>query len=162
MSMFEDKPKSKKPLFVQLKEFVLSWTIVELSLSWVLGNIACQFIASLVEDIIFPFFGLNELSVLTLTINGVVISYGKTLASASAFALVLIIAFVTIKLVYHLRRQGHIKDDEEPDEYLELLQEMRDLLVQMNERSESYANSHEVKSKEAVEPVSYIEDGSDK
>ena len=137
MSMFEDKPKSKKSIFAQLKEFVLSWTVVELSLSWILGNIASQFFGSLVEDIIFPFFGLNELSALTLTINGVVISYGKTLAGASAFALVLIIAFVTIKLVHHLRRQQHIKDEEEPNETAELLKEMRDLLVQMNEREKA-------------------------
>ena len=162
MSMFEDKPKSKKPLFMQLKEFVLSWTVVELSLSWVLGNIAAQFFGSLVEDIIFPFFGLDELSELTLTINGVLISYGKTLASASAFALVLVIAFATIKLVHHLRRQQHIKDEEEPDEGLEILRQMRDLLAEMNERGEAHANGHEAKAEENAELVSYTEDGSDK
>ena len=134
MSMLSDKKKNKTFL-EELKEFALSWDIVEMALSWVLGTIAWELISSIIGDILFPFFGIDEMSDATLTINGVVINYGSTLSVFIGFIFVVLLTFGFVKLVQHLRTQGAMREEEdEPSEEAELLKEMRDLLIEIKEQ----------------------------
>ena len=134
MSMLSDKKKNKT-FIEELKEFALSWDIVEMALSWVLGTIAWELISSIIGDILFPFFGIDEMSDATLTINGVVINYGSTLSVFIGFIFVVLLTFGFVKLVQHLRTQGAMcEEEDEPSEEAELLKEMRDLLIEIKEQ----------------------------
>ncbi len=133
MSLFSEK-KDKKPFWDEFKDFALSFSIADMALGWVLGSAAWELIGSIIVDVLFPFFGLSEISVATLTINGVTISYGSTLSIMIGFIFVLLIAFIYVKLIQHLHRKGSIVEEKETDENTELLREMRDLLQEMNER----------------------------
>ena len=117
----------------EFKEFILRGNVLDLAVAVVIGAAFGRIVDSLVENIIMPSIALlfgdtdfaSDWSYMGIT-------YGVFIQAVVDFLIIAAAIFVFIKVVNKLTRERFVAEEEE-DEQLVLLREIRDALVEENE-----------------------------
>jgi large conductance mechanosensitive channel len=124
-------------LIKEFKAFAMKGNVVDMAVGIIIGAAFGKIVSSLVSDVIMPPIGLliggldfSQLSITLSTSPLVVIKYGVFINTMIDFTIVAFAIFMMIKALNRLKK----KQDEapapppHPDEKVELLIEIRDLL----------------------------------
>lgn len=113
----------------EFKEFINRGNLVDMAVAFVLGTAFASLVTSFTDDILMQvvamIVGKPDFSSLSLTINDAQIRYGAFLNAIIAFLIVAVAMFMVVKAYNLLRKEA---DDDETDEQIELLTEIRDAL----------------------------------
>lgn len=123
-----------KLMLQEFKEFILRGNVLDLAVAVVIGAAFGRIVDSLVENIIMPSIALlfgdtdfaSDWSYMGIT-------YGVFIQAVIDFLIIAAAIFVFIKVVNKLTRERFVAEEEE-DEQLVLLREIRDALVGENEK----------------------------
>jgi large conductance mechanosensitive channel len=124
-------------VLVEFREFLLRGNVVDLAVAVVIGAAFGAVVTALVADIITPIiaaiFGQPDFSNLDFTINDSRFLYGDFLNALISFVTIAAaIFFIVVKpmnLLMERRRRNEVPPTPAPDEDVELLREIRDLLA---------------------------------
>lgn len=131
-----------KKTFNEFKEFISRGNIIDLSVGVIIGGAFGKIVTSLVNDILMPLIGVIigglDFTNLSFKVKDATISYGMFIQNLVDFIIVAACIFVFIKLISKLtskkEEQEEVKEEIKKDEQIILLEEIRDLLKQNNER----------------------------
>ena len=130
----EDAKKLKKGVN-DFKEFISRGNVVDMAVGVIIGGAFGKIVSSLVNDILMPAIGVLigglDFSSLSFKIENATIAYGSFIQSIVDF---LIIAFCIFLMVKFFEKFKHEEEKEEPkkEEYIVLLEEIRDELKKKN------------------------------
>lgn len=113
----------------EFKDFINEGNLVEMAVAFVLGTAFAGLVSSFTDDILMQilaiFGGTPDFSALTVTINDAEIFYGSFLNAVVAFLIIGFAMFVVVKTYNRFKRE---QVEEEVDEQIQLLTEIRDAL----------------------------------
>ena len=120
-------------MIAEFKAFAMRGNLLDLAVAFVLGVAFAALITSFVDDILMQIiaaiFGEANFSTLSFTLNNSEIRYGSFLTALVIFVQVALALFLVLKFVEHLRREDTDEEIVAPPEDIELLREIRDVLV---------------------------------
>jgi len=135
------KNQGKKTLN-EFKEFISRGNIIDLSVGVIIGGAFGKIVTSLVNDILMPLIGVVigglDFTSLSFKVKDATISYGAFIQNLVDFLIVAACIFAFIKLISKLttkkEEQEEVVEEIKKEEHILLLEEIRDLLKQNNER----------------------------
>ncbi len=114
----------------EFKEFINKGNLVDMAVAFVLGTAFAALVKSFTNDILMQvvavIFGKPDFSSLSITVNHSVIRIGSFINASISFLIVAAAMFAVVKGYNHLRKD--LADEEEVDEQVQLLTEIRDSL----------------------------------
>ena len=120
-------------MIAEFKAFAMRGNLLDLAVAFVLGVAFAALITSFVDDILMQIiaaiFGEANFSTLSFTLNNSEIRYGSFLTALVIFVQVALALFLVLKFVERLRREDTDEEIVAPPEDIELLREIRDVLV---------------------------------
>ncbi|WP_141693928.1 large conductance mechanosensitive channel protein MscL [Methyloligella halotolerans] len=138
----------------EFKEFALRGNVVDMAVGIIIGAAFSTIVKSLVDDVIMPPIGVVtggvDFSDLFIALDGEsyqslavareagapTINYGLFINSVISFAIVAFVLFLLIKGMNHLRRKQEDESNQDvpAPKDIQLLEEIRDALVEANQR----------------------------
>ncbi|EMR06446.1 Large-conductance mechanosensitive channel [Bhargavaea cecembensis DSE10] len=123
-------------MWKDFKEFAFKGNVLDLAVAVVIGAAFGKIVSSLVENIITPLIGILvggiDFTGLKLTVGKAEVTYGIFLQHVFDFLIIAFAIFMVLRLLTKLKREKEEEVVEEPEEELnvqeELLREIRDLL----------------------------------
>lgn len=123
-------------MWKEFKEFAFQGNMIDLAVAVVIGAAFNAIVTSLVDHIITPIIGMLaggvDFTGLSITLGDAEIMYGSFIQSFVDFLIISFSIFIAIRFFNKLKRNKDEEVEEETDEQLELLTEIRDLLKQQN------------------------------
>lgn len=147
--MEEVDVKAKKAVEKEIGEFrkfISRGAVLDMAIGVIIGGAFSRIVSSLVDDIFMPLLGVVlgglDFSGLSIKIGDASIMYGSFIQSIVDFLIIALCIFVMVKVVSKIRDKAdkklgveHKKEEKKKDEQVILLEEIRDLLKQQNEKS---------------------------
>ncbi|MEJ8778198.1 large-conductance mechanosensitive channel protein MscL [Pseudogracilibacillus sp. ICA-222130] len=116
----------------EFKEFIAQGNVLDLAIGIIIGAAFGEIVNSLVDNIIMPIVGLFmggiDFTGLSIQIKDAEIAYGMFIQNVVSFFIIAFSIFLFVKLINKLRRKKDEEAEEEVDENIQLLSEIRDLL----------------------------------
>lgn len=130
--------KKGTKVFSEFKNFISKGNVIDLAVGVIIGSAFGKIVTSIVEDILMPIIGIIiggiDFSNLSITVDKAVINYGKFIQNVIDFLIVAICIFFFVKVVEKLNRKKEEVAEEKKDEQIVLLEEIRDLLKEKNNK----------------------------
>jgi large conductance mechanosensitive channel len=125
----------------EFKDFISKGNVVDLAVAVIIGGAFALIVKAFTENLLMPIIGIvggrPTFDDYTLTINSSVIRYGSFLTAVVNFLIIAFALFIVVKALekaQNLRKKGAEEEEAEATE-IELLTEIRDLLVAQNEQA---------------------------
>lgn len=116
----------------EFKDFVLRGNVLDLAVGVIIGAAFTALVKSLVDNLINPLIGMfvqnTALAHLSVTIGKTKFTYGAFLNDVINFVITAFVIFMLIKIINKIFPKKEEVVQEEKNEELETLQEIRDLL----------------------------------
>lgn len=116
----------------EFKDFVLRGNVFDLAVGVIIGAAFTALVKSLVDNLINPLIGMfvqsTALAHLSVTIGKTKFTYGAFLNDVINFVITAFVIFMLIKIINKIFPKKEEVVQEEKNEELETLQEIRDLL----------------------------------
>ncbi|KRM43519.1 large-conductance mechanosensitive channel protein MscL [Lentilactobacillus parafarraginis] len=123
-------------MWKEFKEFISRGNVIDLAVGVIIGGAFTAIVTSLTTNVINPFIGLFlgkiDLSNLVLKVGGATFKYGAFLNSIINFLIIAFVVFLLIKAINRLVKKQPVKAV--PDQKQVLLEEIRDLLKDANQK----------------------------
>lgn len=130
----------------EFRKFISRGAVLDMAIGVIIGGAFSRIVSSLVDDIFMPLLGVVlgglDFSGLSIKIGDASIMYGSFIQSIVDFLIIALCIFVMVKVVSKIRDKAdkklgveHKKEEKKKDEQVILLEEIRDLLKQQNEKS---------------------------
>lgn len=123
-------------MWKEFKEFISRGNVIDLAVGVIIGGAFTAIVTSLTTNVINPFIGLFlgkiDLSNLVLKVGGATFKYGAFLNSINNFLIIAFVVFLLIKAINRLVKKQPVKAV--PDQKQVLLEEIRDLLKDANQK----------------------------
>ncbi len=120
----------------EFKEFISRGNVVDMAVGVIIGGAFGKIVTSLVNDILMPLIGTVlgglDFTSLVLKVGNAKIAYGTFIQSIVDFLIIAFCIFVMIKLFEKLKRTEEKEEEAPKEEYIILLEEIRDLLKKEN------------------------------
>ena len=126
-----------KKFFKEFKDFAAKGNVIELAVAVVIGAAFGKIVASLVDDIIMPLFGIlvgKNFASLSVEINGSFITYGAFIQAIIDFLIIAFCVFLFTKLINKFKKKEEKKEEVKKSDEVVLLEEIRDLLKKQNKK----------------------------
>jgi large conductance mechanosensitive channel len=123
-----------KSIIEEFKAFAIKGNVVDLAVAVVIGAAFGKIVASLVENIIMPVFGIIlgglDFSGMSMLVGEVAITYGVFIQSIVDFTIVSFVIFMVVKAINHMKGPKEAPADAPAPtpEDIVLLREIRDAL----------------------------------
>ncbi|MBB5182851.1 large-conductance mechanosensitive channel protein MscL [Catenisphaera adipataccumulans] len=121
----------------EFKEFIARGNVIDMAVGVIMGSAFGSIVTSLVNDLLMPVIGMLiggiDFTSLCITVGSAKLNYGNLIQSIVNF---LIIAWCIFSFMKAVQRFQKKKEEEAPapDENTVLLQEIRDLLKEQNQK----------------------------
>jgi large conductance mechanosensitive channel len=116
----------------EFKAFVLRGNVLDLAVGVIIGGAFTAIVKSLVDNLINPLIGIfvhdGALAKLTFKLGNATFAYGKFLNDVLNFLITAFVIFILIKAINKIFSANKTEEEEEADEEIETLKEIRDLL----------------------------------
>lgn len=116
----------------EFKEFIAQGNVLDLAIGIIIGAAFGEIVNSLVDNIIMPIVGLFmggiDFTGLSVKIKDAEIAYGMFIQNVVSFFIIAFSIFLFVKLINTLRRKQDEEEEDEIEENIQLLSEIRDLL----------------------------------
>lgn len=118
----------------EFKDFISRGNVIDMAVGTIIGAAFGKIVTSIVNDILMPIIGVIiggiDFSNLSITFKGANIAYGMFIQNVIDFLIVAACIFIFIKFIGSFRRkkEEEILEEPKPDETVELLKEIRDIL----------------------------------
>ena len=120
----------------EFKEFISRGNVVDMAVGVFIGGAFGKIVTSLVNDILMPLIGTVlgglDFTSLVLKVGNAKIAYGTFIQSIVDFLIIAFCIFVMIKLFEKIKRTEEKEEEAPKEEYIILLEEIRDLLKKEN------------------------------
>lgn len=134
--------KEGSKVFGEFKDFIARGNVIDLAVGVVIGSAFGKIVTSIVNDILMPIIGIIiggiDFSGLSLKIGSATVNYGMFIQNVIDFLIVAICIFFFIKIIERLTKKKEIKEEKveeaKKDEQIVLLEEIRDLLKEINNK----------------------------
>lgn len=133
--------KSGKKIFSEFKDFISKGNVIDLAVGVIIGGAFGKIVTSIVEDILMPIIGVIiggiDFTNLSITVGDAVVNYGKFIQNVIDFLIVAICIFIFVKIIKKFNRKKEEVEEvieDQKDEQIVLLEQIRDLLQEQNER----------------------------
>jgi large conductance mechanosensitive channel len=123
-----------KSIIEEFKAFAIKGNVVDLAVAVVIGAAFGKIVASLVENIIMPVFGIIlgglDFSGMSMLVGEVAITYGVFIQSIVDFTIVSFVIFMVVKAINHMKgpKEAPVDAPAPTPEDIVLLREIRDVL----------------------------------
>ena len=116
----------------EFKNFILRGNVLDLAVGVIIGAAFTALVKSLVDNLINPLIGMfvqsTALALLSVTVGKTKFTYGAFLNDVINFIITAFVIFILIKFINKLFPKKEETVEEQKNEELETLQEIRDLL----------------------------------
>lgn len=132
------KKNNGTSLFNEFKDFIMRGNVLDLAVGVIIGAAFGSIVTSLVNDIIMPLIGVIiggiNFSNLSIKVVNAKVNYGMFIQNIINFLIIAACIFALIKAVNKFTKKKEEKKEVKPDENLETLKEIRDLLKQSRKK----------------------------
>ncbi|GFH42921.1 large-conductance mechanosensitive channel [Lactococcus hodotermopsidis] len=117
----------------EFKDFILRGNVLDLAVGVIIGGAFTAIVKSLVDNLINPLIGIfatdGALAKLSFKLGNATFAYGEFLNDVLNFLITAFVIFILIKTINKLFSANKTEEEEEIDEEIETLKEIRDLLL---------------------------------
>lgn len=145
VSMSKEKKNTKDELLRkggetvhEFKDFISKGNVIDMAVGVIIGGAFGKIVTSIVNDILMPLLGIViggiDFTGLSLTVGGANIAYGVFIQNVIDFLIVAVCIFIFVKIIGKFgKKEEEAAEPPKPDEKIELLKEIRDLLKEQGE-----------------------------
>lgn len=118
----------------EFKEFIAQGNVMDMAVGVIIGGAFGKIVTSLVNDILMPIVGVLigglDFTSLQIQVGTATVKYGNFIQNVVDFLIVAACIFSMLKVLatFKLNKEEEVAEEEEKDESVLLLEEIRDLL----------------------------------
>lgn len=116
----------------EFKEFISRGNVVDMAVGVIIGGAFGKIVTSLVNDILMPIIGTIlgglDFTSLSIKIEDANIAYGTFIQSVVDFLIIAFCIFIMVKFFEKLKKKEEKVEEPKKEEYIVLLEEIRDAL----------------------------------